>query len=204
MAYRANKSYTVFEVMAGYHSIQIGFHWPIPPDNNSQLWKPLAQCRQNGDCQVDSFPVEQSAQHHKPALLPRSCVGYLRIACVRLHTVHCTHVGNANGLHNHCADSNRSMLNSQTCKEKEWNTHNDTGLWLRPRNRLELGHINCVWDDKHTGWWQTGTENSVFLAGVRHADSCLDITQSPLQDLVRGNAGSISKAEERMVCEHDR
>lgn len=45
VAHGANKSDAIFEVVAGYHSIQVSLHRAISSYDDSEARVPLAQCR---------------------------------------------------------------------------------------------------------------------------------------------------------------
>lgn len=72
----------------------------------------------------------------------------------------------------------------------------------RQRYRLPQPSVPTVWYDRHSCWVQACAQHGVLLAGVAYTNDVLHIRQHCLDELVRGNAGSISKAEQGVVSEH--
>jgi hypothetical protein len=63
--------------------------------------------------------------------------------------------------------------------------------------------VLTVWYDRHCCWVQARAQHCVLLAGVAHADDVLHVSQHCLDELVGGNAGSISKAKQGVVSEYN-
>jgi len=70
------------------------------------------------------------------------------------------------------------------------------------RKRPEVVGNNSIGNDRDHRWVQRGSKDGVLFTRVTDAYDMVDVTQSELQELVREDGPSISKAKETVVCKN--